>query len=243
MDVPEICRVPRAADRRRRAWLSVVVLSWGALAIVTQSLLLREALVLMFGSEFAWGVVLFAWLLGVALGAVVGGWTGERLRRPQVALVAVLLTLSAAACVELWLFRGARAWLGVEPGELLPLPQTALVAMLFASPAGALVGIAFPLACCIGRGDEPRASARAALTDKLRSTAAGCLSFGRVYALESAGSLIGVQLLGGGAPEPHSDSFAVRRRYGGGLGRIAGRAGLGGPASQKRGGRSPCRVW
>ena len=134
--------------RRRRTALGVLVLAWGVQAIVTQSLLLREALVLMFGSEFAWGVVLFAWLFGVAVGALLGGRLaqgGQTNRR----LVAVLLTLSAAACLELWLFRGARAWLGVAPGELLPLTKTALAAMLFVSPVGALVGMTFPLACCV----------------------------------------------------------------------------------------------
>ena len=71
----------RLSSRACRAWLSVLVLAWGAQAIVTQSLLLREALVLMFGSEFAWGVVLFAWLLGVAVGAAVGAWAAETVFR------------------------------------------------------------------------------------------------------------------------------------------------------------------
>jgi spermidine synthase len=201
-----------------RVWLGLLVVAWGAQAIVTQSLLLREALVLMFGSEFAWGIVLFAWLLGVALGALLGGWLAEReavRRRPDVGLVVVLLLLSVAACVELWVFRGARAWLGIQPGELLPLPKTALAAMLFVSPASALVGMAFPFACCIGRvgwasptsserqvdylTEEPRASAPAdsrTVPTSPREHAEGgqCppyLSFGHVYALESAGSLIG----------------------------------------------------
>ena len=51
-----------------RVWLGLLVVGWGVQAIVIQSLLIREALVLMFGSELAWGLVLFAWLLGVAAG-------------------------------------------------------------------------------------------------------------------------------------------------------------------------------
>ena len=53
--------------------LAAVVLVWGGVAIATQSLLLREALVLMYGSELAWGLVLFAWLAGVAIGALISG--------------------------------------------------------------------------------------------------------------------------------------------------------------------------
>ncbi len=205
MGVPGTGHMLHSSDRWRRVWLSVLVMAWGAQAIVTQSLLLREALVLMFGSEFAWGVVLFAWLLGVAVGAAFGGWLAERLPRADVGLVAVLLVLSVAACVELWVFRGARAWLGVEPGELLPLPKTALAAVLFVSPASALVGMAFPLACCIGGLSEScSAGPPSPAPDRggsnnvglggptLRGSPVGrLLQFGHVYALESAGSLIG----------------------------------------------------
>ncbi len=172
MGDPDIRPGTPVSDTQPRVWLSLLVIAWGAQAIVTQSLLLREALVLMFGSEFAWGVVLFAWLLGVAVGAALGGWLAERAavrRRPEVGLVAVLLALSVAACVELWIFRGARAWLGIEPGELLPLPKTALAAILFVSPASALVGMAFPFACCVGRPEEPRASGRVRRADRAES--------------------------------------------------------------------------
>ena len=202
----------------RRTGLGLLVLAWGVQAIIAQSLLLREALVLMFGSEFAWGVVLFAWLMGVALGATAGGrlsrrWAagaaatsqqghGGRSVRADVALVAVLVALSVSVPIELWVFRGARAWLGVQPGELLPLGRSAIAAVLFVSPVSALVGMAFPLACSVSPspGGVPSARSRAAdggpaTSERSPSVplrqagAAGRL--GRVYALESLGSLLG----------------------------------------------------
>jgi predicted membrane-bound spermidine synthase len=179
LPVADSPQVPHRFDRRR-ASLGALVLAWGAQAIVTQSLLLREATVLMYGSEFAWGVVLFAWLLGVAVGAAVGGHAARSAfvrARAELPLVMVLVVLSLAACVELWVFRGARAWLGIGPGELLPLPKTALAAILFVSPASALIGLAFPVACCIGAAGRPDRTP--------------CLTFGQIYALESLGSLIG----------------------------------------------------
>ncbi len=77
---PQMAACVAAEQRpgRARRWLRAVVLAWGAQAIVTQTLLLREATVLMYGSEFAWGVVLFAWLAGIAVGAAVGGWLAGR---------------------------------------------------------------------------------------------------------------------------------------------------------------------
>lgn len=183
----------------RRTGLGLLVLAWGVQAIVTQSLLLREALVLMFGSEFAWGVVLFAWLMGVALGAMAGGrlsrhWEagaaptsqrrdGGRSAHADVALVVVLVALSVSVPIELWVFRGARSWLGVQPGEMLPLGRSAIAAMLFVSPVSALVGMAFPLACLLSPSlaGGPGATSRAGDAGPL----------GRVYALESLGSLAG----------------------------------------------------
>jgi len=175
--------------------LVLLVLAWGIQAIVTQSLLLREALVLMSGSEFAWGVVLFAWLLGVAIGAAAGGRAAGRLARGDFALVLVLLLLTAVTCADLWVFRGARAWLGVQPGELLPLATAALSAMLFVSPAGALVGLAFPLACRIVESDCGLRTADYGLpspqSSVLSPSSPGVGPLGWVYAIESLGSLIG----------------------------------------------------
>jgi spermidine synthase len=186
-----------ASETQRRLKLAALVVAWGIQAIVTQSILLREALVLMFGSEFAWGLVLFAWLGGVAVGAtLVGRATRAAVadHRAGIGLVVVLLALGVASCVELWIFRGARAWLGVGPGELLPLPKTALAAVLFVSPVGALVGAAFPLACAIKAGTRPSipvSDRLPAAKESDRSTGQELLSFGHVYGLESAGSLIG----------------------------------------------------
>ncbi len=163
---------------RQRHALQVVVLVLGVQAIVTQSLLLREAQVLMFGCEFAWGVVLFACLLGVAFGAAGGGWAARSSGRCELVLVGAGLALAGLACLELWVFRGARAWLGVGPGELVPLTRAAWAALVFVSPASALVGFAFPFACRMasnhGAGESP-----------------GAGPLGRIYALESLGSLLG----------------------------------------------------
>jgi len=165
-------------NRIARTWLGLVVTAWGIQAIVSQSLLIREALVLMFGSELAWGIILFAWLLGVSVGGAIGGWSASKLKNPDIALAVVVIILSILICAELWLFRGARAWLGVQTGELLPINKTALAAMIFVSPVGLFIGLAFPLACKIAHNYR-----------QTQTTGTGVL--GNIYAYESAGSLIG----------------------------------------------------
>jgi spermidine synthase len=170
---------------RGRVALAILIVAWGLQAIVTQSLLLREALVLMFGSEFAWGVVLFAWLLGVAVGSLIGGRIARWTRRPEIALTVVLVLLSLTACLEILLFRGGRSVTGLQSGELLPLAETVVIAAVLVSPCSALVGMAFPLACSI----RPELVRPAQTKADRPPTGVGPL--GSVYALESAGSLIG----------------------------------------------------
>ncbi len=151
----------KSGGRAACLWLAAVVIVWGIQALVLQALLLREATVLLYGSEFAWGLVLCAWLAGVALGGAAGGRVAERVQGKAVALLsAVLLALPVVAGVELCAFRGARAWLGVGPGELLPLPRVALAGAVLVTPVGMLVGVAFPLACAIQRGKFPRSGAQ-----------------------------------------------------------------------------------
>jgi spermidine synthase len=209
----ELCALDAHDDRSRRWRLAAVIVVWGIQALVLQALLLREATVLMYGSEFAWGVVLSAWLAGVALGGVAGGRLAERVQvHAALALCLVLLALPVVAGLDLWAFRGARAWLGVGPGELLPLPRLALAGIVLVTPVGLLVGAAFPLACAGGgaqtislcderesgaRGQRSNTSATAD-AEPGRCTAArgagrcdAALSLGRVYALEALGSLVG----------------------------------------------------
>ncbi len=164
--------------RRLGVWSGVFVLAYGGVSIAIQSLLLREAMVLMFGSELAWGIVLFAWLLGISLGALAGGALVGRLRNVDVALAMMLIALGACACVEIWIFGGLRAWLGVGPGELLPLPYSVVAALLFVTPVSILAGAIFPMVCGLIGDESP-------------STGRGSGPLGRVYSLESMGSLLG----------------------------------------------------
>jgi len=172
---PDRLTVQCAPAQVRLAWLALAVLAWGLQAVVTQAVLLREAVVLMSGNELAWGIVLFAWLLGVAVGAAVGGCVAKHRQHLDCWLSFVLLLLGVSGIVDLWLFRTARAWLGLQPGELLPLAQTAGAALLLITPTSGLIGLAFPLACSLRR----------------ERGGASMLSLGAVYTLESAGSLVG----------------------------------------------------
>jgi len=180
---------PCRPDRRCAAAvsLSAVVFGWGALAILAQSLLLRESLVLFFGSELSWGIVLGSWLLGVAIGGGLGGVAAGRADRAsrRFAVVAILFVLFVPATI--WLLRGSRAWLGVGTGEYVPLAASALLSLGFIGPCGLLIGLGFPLACRLSAQASGRTAASRDPTDPEPSAR----PIGWVYLAESAGSLAG----------------------------------------------------
>jgi predicted membrane-bound spermidine synthase len=66
----------------RRTSILVAYFIFGAYAVCAQATLLREAQVLLFGSELSWGLVLAFWLAGVGLGAAVAGRMSEKTSRP-----------------------------------------------------------------------------------------------------------------------------------------------------------------
>jgi spermidine synthase len=165
---------PRRPALHPAGKLLVVFFLLGAVAIVTQSLLIREFLVLCFGNELSWGLTFFGWLVGIALGAAVGGAL-SRLERARLALFCIFsLLLVAVTPLEVIAVRAARNLFIVSPGEYLGLWTMIWLNPLLTIPVSFFIGAAFPLAASLVSGDE--ASAR---------------PIANVYAVESAGSLVG----------------------------------------------------
>lgn len=159
--------------RRDQTALVALLLTWGAAAVIAQSILLRETTVLFFAGEISWGIMLFAWLVGVGFGAALGGSLSRRVRRVDRWLACFVAAFALAGPLSIVLLRSARGWLDVGPGQYIPLAQMAWLSGLLVSPFGLLIGVAFPLACRAVRGQDDAAR------------------IGRVYLIESAGSLVG----------------------------------------------------
>jgi len=123
----------------------------GALAVVAQSLWVRELSLLWFGSELSWGMTLGSWLLGVAIGAA-GAGVVLRVASPAAVATFAGLALSAALPVGLWFLRSARGHLAPGVGEFIPLPQMLGVTAAAAGTTGLLVGALFPAGCALAGG-------------------------------------------------------------------------------------------
>ena len=167
----------------KRATLLAAVFLFGAYALCAQAVLLREAQVILFGSELSWGLVLAFWLAGVAVGARVGGWLARR-AWPAFAGASVALPLILVVAVAL--IRTARTLLGIGPGEYVGPGEMTLITLAATLPVSFWVGLSFPAASALAADER-----YPWLTREARPVPERARAIGRVYLVESAGSLIG----------------------------------------------------
>ena len=151
----------------RRASILAAVFLFGAYALCAQAMLLREAQVILFGSELSWGLVLASWLAGVALGAQVGGWLSRAStlartgRRAWVAFAAAGLAMPLVLVLAVALLRLARLMLDVGPGEYIGPGEMFLVSLAATMPVSLWVGLSFPAASALVARDARTGTERA----------------------------------------------------------------------------------
>ncbi len=150
----------------------------GAYAVCAQALLLREAQVVLLGSELAWGFIFTFWLVGVALGAA---GVRHRARTADSArrwLAGAVLVLPLSLTAVLVFLRASRLIFGLGAGAYPGPGAVLLIDLLAALPVGIPIGAAFPTASAVLAEDAGDDTVRAR-------------SVGRIYAVEAAGSLVG----------------------------------------------------
>ncbi len=168
-------------EKRSPARASAVILAlfaMGVYGMTGQIILVRELLVIFYGSELSLGLIFACWLLWISAGAALAARMIPRLRDPgrwlSWALVCALICLPA----QVSLVRVLRGILGTAPGLLIPLGQTALATVLVLLPVSFLIGFTFPLGaalCPAGSSGKAR-------------------SIGTVYVAETLGSVVGATI-------------------------------------------------
>lgn len=146
-----------------RALATTDLLALGGAAAVAQAVLLREAMTALGGSELGWGVVLAAWLGGMAAGARVGC-------RGSAGGAAGPVLLLALALAGVGLLRAAPALAGRAPGEVLSVAHAVWMWLAAVLPAAGVGGWAFA---------------------RLATDVAANLAAGEAYAWESLGAVVG----------------------------------------------------
>jgi len=163
--------------RENRAWLFILfsMVFVGCYATIAQVLIIREFLVVFFGSELCIGIILGTWLLGVASGAVTGGRVAGRFKDHLSPFIIVLVLMCVILPLELVLIRVLRLILNVPAGQYIPMLSLLFSSIGIITPFSFTIGLIFPIGCNVIRGFT-------------RDSAA---DIGFVYILESIGSLIG----------------------------------------------------
>ena len=146
----------------------------GMYAMLSQVLLLRELLVAFYGNELTIGAMLSVWLVVIGAGSLA---VLPLLRRVPTTvlpwgLVVLLVILAGVLPAQVWLIRVIRSVIHVPYGEYVPFLSMLVSTTLILLPACLSIGIIFPCACHLAGIQDSRA-------------------VGRLYAVESLGSLIG----------------------------------------------------
>jgi len=147
----------------------------GCYATIAQVLIIREFLVVFFGSELCIGIILGTWLLGVAAGAATGGRVAGRFKNHLSAFIIVLVLMCVILPLELVLIRILRLILNVPAGQYIPMLSLLFSSICIITPFSFTIGLIFPVGCKVIRG----------------FTSDSAADIGFVYILESIGSLIG----------------------------------------------------
>ncbi|MEX1309122.1 MAG: hypothetical protein AB1Z65_01760 [Candidatus Sulfomarinibacteraceae bacterium] len=161
----------------------------GVSTVVSQSILLREAMAAMGGSEMALGLVMALWLSGMSLGARLG----VRIGSPGLARLLPALTLAAAAAGTV-LFRAAPELTGATAGESLTTWYAVWLWAAAILPAALSGGVAFPvLAGALGESGAGRAYA----IEAFGALAGGLtLTFGLIRFGSAASLLVAIGVIG-----------------------------------------------
>jgi len=151
------------------------ILIIGLSGVVAQVLLLRELLVVFYGNELTIGVILANWILSEALGVFSLGRAIAGIRK-KIDVFFILQALFALCLpAAIYLARIAKVAAGIPQGEAVGLWGVFIISLLANLPVAACHGALFSLACKIypAQQNEP------------------VLSISRVYAWETAGTMLG----------------------------------------------------
>jgi spermidine synthase len=159
--------------------LRASLLIMGLSGIVAQIVLLRELLVSFFGNELTLGIILANWLILEAIGSYYIGKSVEKVERKIEIYVLLQLIFSLAFPFAVYLSRVFKNFLLITPGEGLGFTPMFYSSLLILLPVTLSHGALFTFGCKL-------------YSQYVRENAS---SIGKVYVLETIGSIIGGLLL------------------------------------------------
>jgi predicted membrane-bound spermidine synthase len=119
----------------------------GGASLITQAILVRELLLVVFGTELCLGFLFASWLFWIGCGAVAGTRLAARVARPRTQLFWWVAIGALLPIAQIELVRHAHRWLDVPVGLVVSWQQALLLALAAAAPFCFMIGATFPLGC------------------------------------------------------------------------------------------------
>ena len=152
---------------------SALVLGLGFFALVAQTLLFRDFLTALEGSELGVGSFFGSWLLWVGLGAVVGRVVSHRVTGLTRRFELTVLLYLPALLLQQSLITHARTLAGISAYEVFPFGRMFAVSMLANAPISLATGLLFTLACRWWEQEQELPPARVYMVEALGSFLGG----------------------------------------------------------------------
>ena len=166
------------------------ILILGLSGIVAQTVLLRELLILFAGNEFSIGVIIGAWILAEAGGAFAAGRVVSRGWLPWRPFFVLTLLFCVSFPATVAVTRSYKLLAGLPPDQGVGIGSICTASFLLQLPTAFVHGALFVMACAV----------------LARTTRNPAKASGRVYTLETLGTIIG-GLLAGYLIVPHTSAL------------------------------------
>ena len=157
--------------------LPAAYFSLGAFALISQTMILREFFVVVYGNEFIFGVLLANWLIGIFSGALIGSTAADRNKNNLKVFVISLLLISILFPISITAIRFLYSISGTAAGTYISFSNVFLYSALFIIPFSFFIGFAFPIAAKVQ-------------TDQSTSPKERVHKISTIYIYEALGSLL-----------------------------------------------------
>ncbi|MCM8826162.1 MAG: hypothetical protein NC904_01425 [Candidatus Omnitrophica bacterium] len=107
------------SEKNKLFFLSILIAFIGFTSVFSQSIFIRELIVVFSGNEGAIGIILCFWLFWSSVGSIILGKLGRRIIRIERFFFFIYLTYIIFILVELILIRNIRVILRLNPGEIV----------------------------------------------------------------------------------------------------------------------------
>ncbi|MCK5578583.1 MAG: hypothetical protein KAI63_03570 [Planctomycetes bacterium] len=180
--------------KNNRAPLVFIFLLLGLVAVIAQTIAIREFLVVFSGNEICLGIIFAAWLIGITLGAGVGAFITDRLSWLIELLALLLIVMCFVLPAEIYFIRISRSFLDIPIGQHIPFWSLVAMSLFILVPFSFLLGAIFPVSCKTYSeyGIKKNRNHKSAIRNPNSAISVDpAVQIGWVYIFEALGGLIG----------------------------------------------------